>query len=197
MREIPKKTIKDTLKDIVKRTVDGVRKFENERSGEIGRAANSAAGAVEKVFKKGSTAATPPKGFTDADYDKMVKGSVFNEHPNQKAHHTKMAMDGKANQIGDHVPNKQKYVDMVKKWKAGEIDKKMGDYVSLKKQPYSGKEIDTGRAITFTGAAGAAVGEQINNAITPEEPKHFMSKEITSQKEANGYWTRQKNGGNK
>ena len=72
MYEQPKKSIKDTLKNIVKRTVDGVRKFETDTSGGIGRAAQSAGEAIDKALKKGPTAATPPKGFTDADYDKMV-----------------------------------------------------------------------------------------------------------------------------
>lgn len=38
--------------------------------------------------------------------------STWTEHPNQKAHHTKMAKEGRANEIGDHVPNKKDYLYM-------------------------------------------------------------------------------------
>lgn len=213
MHEIPKKGAKDFLRKIV----DGLKKEEANFSGSVGSAANSAADFIQKRLK-GPTAAKPPKGFTDADYDKMVKGgawqdntinikkSGWNETPAQKAHHTKMAMDGNADKIGDHVPNKELYLSMkdkIKKttqgWREKETANMKGEFVTLKKKGYTGNEIDTGRAIITTSAIGGAVGDAIGYATDPvkEEPKHFMSKEITSQKEANGYWTRQKNGGNK
>ncbi len=133
------------------------------------------------------------------------------EHPNQKAHHTKMAMEGNADKIGDHVPNKKFYQDM----QNNNMSKKSPDgYVSVMDQlkgktPFNAKEYykggdfnksnvkstksnlssDDKAIIVGTGAAGGALGMEINNAMDENEANRKQS-----QSNAHSYWTRKKSG---
>ena len=213
MYERQNKPIRDFLSKILKKTNEAI----DDTHGGIGRAANSMASGVESAASK--LKPKPKQTYSEADmkaaleiWKKQGMGKIGNtpsnnwvEHPNQKAHHTSMTKKGNAHKIGDHVPNKKKYTDMAKEiggyndlqsnskkfWEA----KKNENFVT--RRGYTGNEIDTGRDLTAIGAAGAGLGMAIDKAITPEEPKHFMGKEITSQREAQSYWTKKKNGGNK
>lgn len=137
------------------------------------------------------------------------------EHPNQKAHHTKMALEGNADKIGDHVPNKKFYQDMAKNHMA---NKKPDGYVGVVDQlkgktPFNAKEYykggdfnksnvkstkskftldDTDLAIGAAGATGYGLGEATNAAM---DQSHENGKKAgQSQSDAHSYWSRKKSG---
>lgn len=198
MREIP---AKNTSKEVLKKIVGFVRKAEENYSGDLGRAGNFVADKVESVLRR-PTPAKAPNAFSDADANRVLNGGGWMESPAQKFHHTKMAMEGNAHKIGDHVPNKGTYIEMMAdKYKQNNLPFKS----TTSGRGYTNGEINTGRAIHAIGTFGGATGLAINDAMDENEAErkerskgtHVMKQEITTQQGAHSYWTNRKNGGNK
>jgi hypothetical protein len=199
MREIPAKS---ASKEALKKIVGFVREAEESYSGQLGRAGNFVADKVEGVFRK-PTQAKAPNAFSDSDANKIMNGGGnWIEHPNQRAHHTKMAMEGLAHKIGDHVPNKAHFIKLMEEYNKGIPPQNLS---TIKSRGYTKGEINTGRAMHVVGAAGGAVGMEVDKAMDENEAErkerskgnHSMKQEITTQQGAHSYWTNKKNGGNK
>jgi len=121
--------------------------------------------------------------------------SMWEEHPNQKEHHTKMAMEGRANEIGDHVPNKKQYLAMQEDYA------KPKDYVSQYKKGEFKTNFSTQKSgmsdiekVALGGMAGATAGEVINAGMDLNAAKNRRDAEIRNQHDAHTYWSRKKNG---
>ncbi len=212
MREIEKKT-SDKIREFIERVGRGMKNAEANASGSIGRAANKMASGVESMaqrLKSKPTEANHPS-YTQEDMDKALqiwkeqgmgkignkpKGDKYMEKPNPEKYMEKPS--------GDHYMNKPHSMGgkMGKYEFFGQFNDGKVPQNYVMKRGYSEGEKNLGRTIIGTGYAGGVTGEAINYAMDENEAErkkrsessNFMSKEITSQKDAHNSWTKRKYG---
>ena len=116
---------------------------------------------------------------------------MWEEHPNQREHHTNMAKRGLAENIGKHVPNRDEYIKM-----QGKVPFSKANIVTHK-----GGLTDVDK-VALGGMGGALGGEIISAGIDLEAAKKRRDSEVEknqssgvkSQADAHSYWSRKKSG---
>ena len=120
-----------------------------------------------------------------------VPQKMWEEHPNQREHHTNMAKRGQAENIGKHVPNRDEYIKM-----QGKVPFSKANIVTHK-----GGLTDVDK-VALGGMGGALGGEIISAGIDLEAAKKRRDSEVEknqssgvkSQADAHSYWSRKKSG---
>ncbi len=209
MREIEKKA-SEKLREFIGRVGKKIGEAESNMAGGIGRSANKMASGVENLAER--LKSKQKQDYSQEDMDKAMEiwrtqgmGKIGNQPNSGKGYrnpdyYTSDHLNKMAKENRDYITKSDDPYTMMK---YGEMSKKiLNQNFVEKRKPYTGAERQLGRDIRDTAMFGGLAGEAINYAMDSNEaerkkasePKHFMSKEITSQQDAHNSWTKRKYG---
>jgi len=207
MREIEKKA-SEKLREFIGRVGKKIGEAESNMAGGIGRTANKMASGVEGLAERlKSKPKQQAQDYSQEDMDKAMEiwrtqgmGKIGNQPKGDKYMNKPSGNKYMNKPIPDYISKSDDPYTMMK---YGEMSKKiLNQNFVEKRKPYTGAERQLGRDIRDTAMFGGLTGEAINYAMDSNEaerkkasePKHFMSKEITSQQDAHNSWTKRKYG---